>query len=208
MLVRRATGWWLVGPVVCTLVLLAEVGARLPSPPVPLVLRLFTAAALIALAKVAVWVGTSHQTFKREERLMVVIAVLTIGGSWYGTRIWTFDREFDALVASQNDNFKLTLDELSGRILVFVAAETRGAPPAPRPETWDRDEGELFRYRQDTQRAFESRFGAQVRAAHDVLRLFALTDRDFERFYQHPSDTFEMRIVATKLAFFSKKIPR
>jgi hypothetical protein len=97
---------------------------------------------------------------------------------------------------------------LSGRILVFVAAQTREAPPPPRAETWDRDEADLFRYRQDTQRAFEARFGSQVRAAHDVLRLFALTDRDFERFYQHPSDTFEMRVIASKLAFFSAKIPK
>ncbi|HEX4347945.1 MAG TPA: hypothetical protein VHZ73_10250 [Vicinamibacterales bacterium] len=207
LLVRRATSWWLVGPVLCTLVALAEIGARLPAPPVSLVLNLFTAAALIALAKVAVWVGTSHQTFKREERLAVVVCVLVVGGSWYGTRIWTFERQFDALVVSQNRNFKLTLDELSGRILVFVSEETRDAPPAPRAATWDQDEGALLRYRQTTQRAFEAEYGSRVRAAHDVLRLFALTDRDFERFYRQPSDTFEMRIVANKLAFFSAKIP-
>lgn len=170
-------------------------------------LNLFTAAALIALLKVAVWVGTSHQTFHREERLLVVVCVLGIGGAWYSTRIWTFERQFDALVAAQDRNFKLTLDELSGRILVFVNEKTRDAPPAPRAETWDEDEAALFRYRQTTERLFEAEYGAQVRAAHDVLRLFALTDRDFEQFYEHPSDTFEMRVVANKLAFFSRKIP-
>lgn len=181
---------------------------RISPPPIPLALELFTAAALIALAKVAVWVGTSHQTFGREERLLVVVSVLVIGGGWYGTRIWAFERQFDALVASQNTNFRLTLDELSGKILVFVADRNRHAPPAPRPETWDTDENALLMYRQNTELAFERGFGPQVRAAHDVLRLFALTDRDFERFYQRPSDTFEMRVVATKLAFFSSKIPR
>lgn len=206
-LVRRATSWWLVGPVVCTLVALAEYGARLPAPPVSLVFNLFTAAALVALAKVAVWFGTSHQTFGREERLGVVVCVLAIGSAWYASRIWTAERYFDALIAAQNTSFKLSLSELSGRILVFVADETRDAPPAPKPESWDRDEVALLRYRQTTQRAFEAAYGSQVRAAHDRLRLFGLADRDFERFYQHPSDTFEMRVVAAKLAFFARKIP-
>jgi hypothetical protein len=206
-LARRATSWWFVGPIVCTLVVFAEIGARLPQPDVKLAVQFFTAAALVALAKVAVWVGTSHQTFGREERLLVVVAVLTIGGSWYATRMWTFERQFDALVSSQNTSFKLTLNELSGKILVFVADRVNHAPPPPQPDTWDSDEADLFRYRQVTQRAFEAQFGSQVRAAHDVLRVFALTDRDFERFYVHPSDTFEMRVVATKLAFFSSKIP-
>jgi hypothetical protein len=206
-LARRATGWWLVGPIVCTLVAFAEIGVRLPVPDTTLAVRFFTAAALIALAKVAVWVGTSHQTFGREERLLVVIAVLGIGGSWYASRIWTAERQFDALVVSQNAGLRLTLNELSGKILVFVADRTGHAPPAPRPESWDADEAALFQYRQFTQRAFEQQFGPQVRAAHDVLRVFALTDRDFERMYQHPSDTFEMRVVAVKLAFFSTKIP-
>jgi len=206
-LARRATSWWFVGPIVCTLVVLAEIGIRLPVPAVPLALNLFTAAALVALAKVAVWFGTSHQTFGREQRLGVVVSVLLIGGSWYGTRIWAFERQFDALIRAQNASLKLTLNELSGKILVFVADRTRHAPPPPRPETWDQDEVALLRYRQFTQRAFESEFGAQVRAAHDVLRNFALSDRDFERFYLRPADTFEMRVVATKLAFFSRKIP-
>ena len=187
---------------------MAEIGARLPIPPVQLVLNLFTAAALVALAKVAVWVGTSHQTFHREERLVVVVCVLVIGGAWYSTRIWTNERYFDALIASQNRNLKLTLDELSGRILVFVNQETRDAPPLPKAETWDKDEAALLRYRQTTERVFEAEYGSQVRAAHDVLRLFSLTDRDFERFYRQPADTFEMRVVANKLAFFSAKIPQ
>jgi hypothetical protein len=186
---------------------LGEIAVRIAQPDIPIALNLFTAAAVIALLKVSVWVGTSHQTFGREERLIVVIAVLVIGGGWYGSRMWAFERQFDALVASQNTNFKLTLNELSGKILVFVSERERHAPPGPKPETWDADEVVLLRYRQDTERAFESRFGPQLRAAHDVLRLFALTDRDFERFYRRPADTFEMRVVAIKLAFFSSKIP-
>jgi hypothetical protein len=207
LLARRAVSWRFVGPALCTLIVLGQIGVRIRPPDITLALGLFTAAALIALAKVAVWFGTSHQTFGREERLVVVVCVLAIGGSWYSSRMWAFERQFDALVATQNQDLKLTLNELSGKILVFVSERNREAPPAPRPETWDEDEGELFRYRQATQRAFEAEFGPQVRAAHTVLRNFALTDRDFERFYSRPADTFEMRIVAAKLAFFSSKIP-
>jgi len=185
----------------------AYVGGHISPPPVSLIVDCITATALILLAKVAVWVGSSHQTFKREERLLVVVSVLAIGGGWYGTRVWTFERQFDDLVSTQNMNLKLTLNELSGKILVFVAERERALPPAPKEETWDRDEAALLRYRQDTQEAFEKSFGPEVRAAHDVLRLFALTDRDFERFYREPADTFEMRVVAKKLAFFASKLP-
>ena len=183
------------------------VGGHLSPPPVSLIVGCITAEALILLAKVAVWVGSSHQTFKREERLLVVVSVLAIGAGWYETRLWTFERQFDDLVATQNMNLTLTLNELSGKILVFISSRERAMPPPPRQETWDRDEAALLRYRQDTQTAFEKSFGSEVRAAHDVLRLFALTDRDFERFYRQPADTFEMRIVAKKLQFFASKIP-
>jgi hypothetical protein len=121
--------------------------------------------------------------------------------------VWVIERSIDDLGATQNQNLKLTLNELSGQILVFVAARQQQAPPAPQPATWDRDQGEIMRYRQETQIEFDAVFGARVRAAHDTLRLFLLTDRDFERFYRQPSDPFEMSIIARKLAFFSAKIP-
>lgn len=206
-IVRRAAGWRYVGPPVLTLVVLAEVGARISPLPVNLVLWCFTSAALVLLAKLAVWVATSYPTFTRDERLIVVIVILAVAGSWYAARMWVFERQFDDLVSTQNMNYKLTLNELSGRILVFVSDRTRDAPGAPRPETWDRDETAILRYQQDIQTEFEATFGPQVRAAHDVLAEFGLTDRDFERFYRHPADTFEMRIIATKLAFYSSKIP-
>jgi hypothetical protein len=206
-IVRRAVSWRYVGPAVLTLVVLAEVGGRTSPPPVNLVLWCFTIAALVVLAKLAVWVATSYPTFTRDERLIVVIVILATAGSWYAARTWAFERQFDDFVATQNLNFKLTLNELSGRILVFVSDRARHAPAPPKPETWDRDEDDIMRYQHDAQIEFEAVFGRQVRTAHDVLAQFGLTDRDFERFYRHPADTFEMRVVATKLAFFSSKIP-
>ena len=192
-----------------SLAIIAYIGGHISPPPVILVVRCITAASLILLAKVAVWFGSSHQTFKREERLLVVVSVLAIGGGWYSSREWINERYIDDRVSSDNRELKLRLDELSGRILVFAADHERHQPPAPRPETWDRDEANLLRYRQDTEMAFEASLGPQVRAAHTVLASpsFRLTDRDFERFYRQPADTFEMRVVAKKLAFFSSKIP-
>jgi hypothetical protein len=206
-IVRRAASWRYVGPAVLTLFVLAEIGGRISPPPVNLVLWCFSSAAAVLLAKLAVWVATSYRTFTRDERLIVVICILAIAGSWYATRMWVFERQFDDLVATQNLNFKLTLDELSGKILVFVSDSSRHAPGPPRPETWDRDEADIMQYQRGIQIEFEATFGRQVRAAHDALRQFGLTDQDFERFYRHPADTFEMRIIATKLAFYSSKIP-
>jgi hypothetical protein len=205
--VRRAASWRYVGPAVLSLIAAAEIGAHLSPLPSSLVLRCLSAAAVILLLKLTVWVVTSHATFQREERLIAFVSLLIIAGGWYGTRSWVFDRAFDDLVATQNENIKLTLNELSGKILVFVAARGQQAPPPPKPETWDLDQAEIMRYRQETQIEFEAAFGNQVRNAHNVLGLFALTDRDFERFYRQPSDPFEMSIIAHKLAFFSAKIP-
>jgi hypothetical protein len=205
--VRRAVSWRYVGPAVLALLAAADIGAHLSPIPVNLVLRCFSAAAVILLVKLTVWVVTSHATFKREERLIALVSLLLVAGSWFGTRSWVVERSIDDLGATENRNLKLTLNELSGQILVFVAARQQQAPPAPQPATWDRDQGEIMRYRQETQIEFEAMFGARVRAAHDTLRLFLLTDRDFERFYRQPSDPFEMSIIANKLAFFSGKIP-
>jgi hypothetical protein len=205
--VRRAVSWRYVGPAVLTLLAVAEIGAHLSPLPTSLVLRCFSAAGVILLVKLTVWVVTSHATFKREERLIAFVSLLLIAGSWFGTRSWVVERSIYDLGSTENRNLKLTLNELSGRILVFVAARQQQAPPAPQPATWDRDEGEIMRYRQETQIEFEAVFGARVRAAHDRLRLFLLTDPDFERFYRQPSDPFEMSIIANKLAFFSAKIP-
>jgi hypothetical protein len=205
--VRRAVSWRYVGPAVFTLLAAAEIGVRLSPLPVNLVLRCFSAAGVILLLKLTVWVVTSHATFKREERMIAFVSLVIIAGGWYGTRSWVFDRAFDDLVATQNTNIKLTLNELSGKIRVFVAARGRQAPPPPKPDTWDRDQAEIMQYRQETQIEFEAEFGNQVRNAHNVLGLFSLTDRDFERFYRQPSDPFEMSVIANKLAFFSTKIP-
>jgi hypothetical protein len=206
-IVRRAVSWQYVGPAVLTLIALAEVGGRTSPPPVNLVLWCFASAAVLLLVKLAAWVAISYRTFTRDERLVVVLVILAVAGGWYAARTWVFERQFDDLVSTQNANFKLALNELSGRILVFVSDSTRHAPGPPSPETWDRDEADIMRYQQEIQKEFEATFGGQVRAAHDRLGLFGLTDRDFERFYQHPADTFEMKIIATKLAFFSSKIP-
>jgi hypothetical protein len=205
--VRRAVRWRYVGPAVLTLIAAAEIGAHLSPLPLDLVLRCFSAAGVVLLMKLTVWVVTSHATFKREERLIAFVSLLIIAGGWFGTRAWVIERSIDDLGATENRNLKLTLNELSGQILVFVANRQRQAPPPPKPDTWDHDQGEIMRYRQETQIEFEAVFGAKVRAAHDRLRLFLLTDRDFERFYRQPSDPFEMSVIAHKLAFFSTKIP-
>jgi len=204
----RIVSWRFVAPAVMMLFVCAEIGGRMRLPPANLVAACFTAAAAILLAKLIVWVAISSRFFGREERLTALTALLAIAGGWYIARTWTYERQFDALIRAQNTNLVLTLDELSGKILVFVAESGKHAPPSPRPASWDADEDQLMRYQQHIEDDFERQFGSEVRAAHDILSLYRLTDRDFERFYRRPADTFEMQVIAKKLAFFAGKIPQ
>src|SRR5256886_5580657 len=56
----------------------------------------------------------------------------------------------------------------------------------------------LFRSESDTVRAYERRFGARVRAAHDLASLRGLRDRDLDAFFRHPANEFQMRVIAKR----------
>ena len=204
---RRIFGWWSVGPLFVTLVVIGEIASHLSPPAADIALWCFGGAAALLLARLGTWVLAVYPSFDRHERAGAVVMFFAIVLGWNGTRVWLFEKQFDYLVASGNTSLKLSLSELSGKILVFVADRTRHAPPAPKPATWEQDEDAVIRYQNETVLAFEDSFGRAVRSAHDTLRLYGLTDRDFEEFYQRPSDPFEMRVIAVKLATFAGKIP-
>ena len=162
---------------------------------------------MLLLLKLLVWIATSHRSFGPPERLAAFVMLCTIAMSWYTAHQWVHQRQFDDLVASQNADLKLTVMELSSEILAFVAARSREAPQPPRPATWDQDEAAATRYEVGTEQAFERRFGKQVRATHDILALLGIGDRDFDAFYAHPADAFQMRVIAVKLAFLAGRLP-
>jgi len=197
----------MVGPPLVTLLAIAEVAGRASPTATGVALACFEAAAGLCLLKVVAWVFASHEQFGRPERLALFVLLGAIGLCWLGAREWVAERRFDDLVLRQDHALKLTVQQLSGQILAFVAERARRAPASPRPATWARDEDAFLVYETDTVREFNTAFGAQVRAAHDVLGLLGIGDRDLEAFYKRPANTFQMRIVATRLAALVAKLP-
>jgi len=57
-------------------------------------------------------------------------------------------------------------------------------------------------------RAYERRFGARVRAVHDLASLRGLRDRDLDAFFRHPANEFQIRVIAKKLDTFSQTLER
>jgi hypothetical protein len=202
-----AVRWGFVGPPVAVLLAFAELGGRMRPPALDVATWSFGVAAVLLAIKLAVWVGTSYRTFTRQERLAAFVSALVIAGSWYAADGWVHERQFDYLVLAQNTQLKLTATQLSASILAFVAERGRHAPPAPRPATWNEDEAAFARYEADMVDAFEARFGRPTRIAHDVLRQLGVRDRDFDAFYEHPANAFQMRIVGLKLAALSARVP-
>jgi hypothetical protein len=101
-----------------------------------------------------------------------------------------------------------TLHDTSLRITQFCNARDRVAPPRPRPATWQQDVDNYDRFESETVRAYERRFGARVRAVHDLASLRGLRDRDLDAFFRHPANEFQMRVIAKKLDTFSQTLER
>ncbi len=158
------------------------------------------------IVKLAVWTIVSAPDFGREERLFTFVTLLVIAMGWYATRQWIFERQFDRLAADQQMQLKLGVAELSGNIVNFLEARRREAPAPPRPASWDQDELAILRFDAETGQRFDARFGAQVLTARNLLAMRGLIDRDLDRFYRHPGDSFHIRIVATRLRVLGDRV--
>jgi hypothetical protein len=204
--VRRAVAWPLAGPPVLVLVTFGVIAARLAPPAPDVALWCFGAASALLALKLLIWTASSYRAFDRPERLAAFVMACAIGMGWYSVRQWVHERQFDDLVAAQNADLQLTVDELSAEILSFLAERGRQAPPPPRAATWDQDETEITRYEIATVQQFDARFEKQVRATHDILSLLGLRDRDLDLFYAHPASPFQMQVIAMKLAKLGARI--
>jgi hypothetical protein len=98
--------------------------------------------------------------------------------------------------------------ELSREVLSFVAGRRQVAPARPRPATWDADVTAWIRYDEQTVVAYDRRFGARVRAAHYLLALRNVRDRDLDAFYEGPANDFQMVIVGQKLSELADRVAR
>jgi len=203
---RRAVSWPFVGPPVVLLVVLGAIGAYGAPPAVDVTTWCFGFAAVLLVIKLLLWITTSDRAFARGDRLAAFVMLCAIAMSWYSSRLWVHERQFDYLVAAQNADLRVTASQLSAEIVAFLQERGRHGPGSPRPDTWDQDEAALTRYETETVTAFERRFGKAVRTTHDILGLLGIRDRDFDVFYARPANAFQMRIIAEKLATLAWKV--
>ena len=205
--VRHAVSWPFVGPPVALLVVFGEIGARL-APPAARGLDLVLRRRGSPSRPEALVLDRRFARLVRPPRTVGgVCDAAAIAMGWSASLQWLHERQFDYLVAAQNANLRLTTAQLSAAILNFVAERGRHAPPPPRPTTWNEDEAAFARYETETVGAFERQFGKQTRVAHDVFGRLGIRDRDFEVFYAHPANVFQMQVVAVKLAALVKRVP-
>jgi hypothetical protein len=176
---------------------------------VPLVSEQYvTIGAIVATATIVTALAMARRPLDRERRLL---AVVLLGGTWcgwYAERLHLHEVQFDAMVQRQKSDLELRCLTLSGEIAAFVHERGDAAPSPPKPATWERDVTTLLRYDTETSILFEERFGAQVRKAHDLLALEGIRDRDFEAFYRHPANAFQINVVASKLTALAQRLER
>jgi hypothetical protein len=205
---RRIVSWWTIGAAAATSTGFAAVALRM-TPPAPSVASACVTILVVSLlAKLIVWVATTGASFGREERLLAFVIFLALGLGWLGTRERIAERDFNYRAAQQKSDLVLGLRDLSSRIAAFVGARDRVAPPHPRPPTWQRDEQDVERFEEETAVEYERRFGAKVRLIHDLVGLRGVRDRDFDIFYRHPANEFQIRVVARKLDGFAETLAR
>jgi hypothetical protein len=207
-LVRRATGWWAAGAAVVASAAFGIAALRLDPPAFPVASSCLLILAVSLGVRLIAWVAVSGATFGREERLLSFVALLTISLGWLGAREWLAERDFDYRAARQKADLIFVLRDLSSRIDGFAATRDRVAPPHPRPATWQGDEDNFERFEEQTVVEYERSFGAKVRMARNLVAIRGMTDRDFDTFYRHPANEFQIRVIASKLDAFAKRLSR
>jgi hypothetical protein len=205
---RRAFGWWNTGAAVAAASAFIVIALRQTAPAFDVARLCTTIIAVTVAAKVLVWVGVSGAAFGREERLLAFVMLASTALGWIGAGESIGERAFDYRASEQKAELMRALHDTSVRLTQFCDARDRQAPPRPRPATWQRDTDALDRFESDTVNAYERRFGARVRAAHDLASLRGLRDRDLDAFFRHPANEFQMRVIARKLDGFSTALSR
>ncbi len=167
-----------------------------------------TLGAIAATAAVLTAMLMARHPLDRERRLFAVVLLGAIWAGWQGARLHIHEAQFDALVRRQKTDLEQRCIELSAEIDRFARDRGRTAPPPPARATWEHDVTALLRYDDETSVLFEEKFGPQVRKAHDLLALEGVRDRDFEAFYRHPANAFQISVVAAKLATLAHRLER
>jgi len=205
---RRVFGWPVIGAGVFAASAFAAVAFRVSAPAFDVAKSCAAIVAGLLAVKVLVWVAIDGARFGREERLLAFVMLAACGLGWIGTREWIDERAFDARVAEQKLQLMRALHDTAVRLTRFVDARDSVAPPHPRPATWEHDVDTFDRFEEETVALYERRFGARIRAAHDLASLRGLRDRDLDAFFRHPANEFQMRVIAKKLDGFASALGR
>jgi hypothetical protein len=205
---RRAFGWWTTGAAVVTASIFLVVALRLNQPAFDVARACAAIVAVMLAAKVLAWVAVSGATFGREERLLAFVMLAAVALGWIGAGEAIGDRAFGFRVAEQQADLMQALRDTSVRLTQFCNARDRLAPPRPRPATWQQDMDAIDRFESETVRLYERRFGARVRAEHDLASLRGLRDRDLDAFFRRPANEFQLRVIAKRLDGFSTALAK
>ncbi len=202
----RPFSWRVLAPGIVFAAVLGIIGGRMRPPAPGIEERCLTVVCVLLAAKLFAWVAARGHTFGREERLATFVSFIAIGMAWVGMRQSIAEAAFDYVVVQQRADLAQASRGLAYQIDAFLQGRRRVAPPPPRPATWDEDEEAFGRFETETVLIYERQFGARVRASHDLMSLRGLGDREFDRFYRHPSNEFQMAVVAQRLVFFAGKL--
>jgi len=170
--------------------------------------RYLTLAAILASATVLTAIVAARKPLERPQRLLMVVLLGAIWSGWQAGRLSIHEAQFNALVHRQKTELEERAVALAGDIGDFVRERGRTAPPPPVKATWEHDVAALLRYDDETSTLFEAMFGAQVRKVHDLLTLEGIRDRDFDAFYRHPANAFQINVVAQKLRAMAQRLER
>jgi hypothetical protein len=201
-------GFDAVAAAVGALVMVTVVADRMTPPAGAIADRYSTLAAILVVATVLTTLVSARGHIGRPGRLAAVVVLLATGTSWYTGRQWVHEKYFDYLVTQQKTDLELGAIELSGDIAHFLRDRAGTAPLPPRPATWERDEGAVLRYEQDTSQLFEAQFGSQVRRTRDMFSQRGLIDRDLDAFYRQPANAFQIDVVSRRLAVLAHRLER
>jgi hypothetical protein len=205
-LVDHFVAWRVLLPGLVCAAGLAIAAVRMTPPAPTVAIRCVTMVAVLLFAKLLAWVAQTGHTFAREQRLLTFVMFAAIVLGWFGFREDIAEAAFDYQVAAQRAQLAVAARTLAFQIEGFLVVRGRAAPHVPQPATWDADEAAILQFEAATVTEYEARFGGQVRAAHDLLTLRGLRNRDLDAFYRAPAGAFQMHIVAARLAFLADKL--
>ncbi len=200
--------WSVVLPGVIAAVGCAAFAIRADPPAPNVAAHCATAAAVLLASKMVAVVARSRSAPGREARLLTFVVFAAIVMGWFGAERAIADAAFTYKVDAQTVALVASARDLSREVLAFVESRRRSAPPRPRPASWDDDVVNWFRFESETAIAYNRRFGARVRVAHDLLTLRSVRDPDFDTFYRLPANDSQMEVVARKLSALADRLAR